>query len=240
MSKKDIMLNVSELHSGYGAARILHGVSIKVKEGSVTVLIGANGAGKSTLMRTLSGLILPTAGTIEFDGQDLTHRNSNVRVGAGMALSPEGRLVFPSLTIEENLRLGAIHRRSWGRRHEQIKKTYDMFPRLFERRRLMAGSLSGGEQQMLAVARALMSQPRLLLLDEPTLGLAPVIVHEVFERLKQLASQGLTLLIAEQNVQRTLEMADYAYVIEHGQVHTEGTGQELLNDSSIKQAYLGR
>lgn len=240
MSNKDIMLNVTELHSGYGAARILHGVSIKVKKGSVTVLIGANGAGKTTLMRTLSGLIFPTAGTIEFDGEDLTHRDSNVRVGAGMALSPEGRLVFPSLTIEENLRLGAIHRRPWGRRHEQIKKTYDMFPRLYERRRLMAGSLSGGEQQMLAVARALMSQPRLLLLDEPTLGLAPVIVHEVFERLKQLASQGLTLLIAEQNVQRTLEMADYAYVIEHGQVHTEGTGQELLNEPSIKQAYLGR
>lgn len=240
MSNNDVMLNVTGLHSGYGAARILHGVSIKVMEGSVTVLIGANGAGKSTLMRTLSGLIFPTAGTVEFDGEDLTLQDSNVRVGAGMALSPEGRMVFPSLTIEENLCLGAIHRRSWGRRHDQIKKTYEMFPRLFERRRLMAGSLSGGEQQMLAVARALMSQPRLLLLDEPTLGLAPVIVHEVFELLKQLASQGLTLLIAEQNVQRTLQIADYAYVIEHGQVRTEGTGQELLNDTSIKQAYLGR
>nr|WP_162572148.1 ABC transporter ATP-binding protein [Variovorax sp. SRS16] len=233
------MLTVSGLHAGYGAARILHGVSIRVNEGSVTALIGANGAGKTTLMRSLSGLILPTAGSVEFDGADLTRSDSSVRVGAGMALSPEGRMVFPTLTVEENLRLGAIHRRAWTRHKEQIEKTYAMFPRLLERRRLTAGSLSGGEQQMLAVARALMSQPRLLLLDEPTLGLAPVIAHEVFDILKQLSAQGLTLLIAEQNVQRTLEMADYAYVIEHGQVHSEGPGLQLLDDPAIKHAYLG-
>jgi len=239
LAASNILLNVSDLHAGYGAARILHGISLQVREGSVTALIGANGVGKTTLMRTLSGLIFPTAGKIEFNGEDLTYKDANVRVGAGMALCPEGRMVFPSLTIEENLRLGAINRRSWKHRNEEVRKAYEMFPRLYERRRLMAGSLSGGEQQMLAVARALMSQPRLLLLDEPTLGLAPVIVQEVFQTLKRLAAQGLTLLIAEQNVQRTLEMADYAYVIEHGQVHTEGTGQALASDASVKQAYLG-
>src|SRR5690606_22672074 len=148
-------------------------------------------------------------------------------------------MVFPSLTIEENLYLGAICRRAWKSRKRQVHDAYGMFPRLFERRRLPAGALSGGEQQMLAVARAMMSQPRLLMLDEPTLGLAPVVVQEVFATLKTLSSQGMTLLIAEQNVQRTLEMADYAYVIEHGQVHTEGTGQALLSDSQIKEAYLG-
>ena len=240
MGKENVMLNVNELHAGYGAARILHGISIKVREGSVTALIGANGAGKTTLMRALSGLILPTAGSIDMEGQNLTKTDTSVRVGAGMALSPEGRMVFPTLTIEENLCLGAINKRSWGKQKDQIEKTYEMFPRLKERRRLTAGSLSGGEQQMLAVARALMSQPRLLLLDEPTLGLAPVIASEVFQILKNLAKQGLTLLIAEQNVQRTLEMADYAYVIEHGQVHTEGPGSELLTDAAVKQAYLGR
>lgn len=239
MSANTILLEVSDLHAGYGAARILHGISLQVREGSVTALIGANGAGKTTLMRTLAGLIMPTGGSIVFDGADLTRQEANVRVTAGMALCPEGRMVFPSLTIEENLSLGAINRRSWGQRKREMQQAYDMFPRLHERRRQMAGSLSGGEQQMLAVARALMSQPRLLLLDEPTLGLAPVIVQEVFQTLRRLAAQGLTLLIAEQNVQRTLEMADYAYVIEHGQVHTQGTGQALASDASIKQAYLG-
>lgn len=240
MSPQNNTLVVSGLHSGYGVVQVLHGVSLNVKKGSVTALLGANGAGKTTLMRTLCGLVTPVAGKIEFDGRDLTHLDSSARVEAGIALSPEGRMVFPSLTVEENLSLGAISRRSWGRRHEQIHATYDMFPRLLERRRQMAGALSGGEQQMLAVARALMSRPSLLLLDEPTLGLAPVVVNDVFDMLKKLAEQGLTMLIAEQNVQRTLEMADYAYVLENGQVRSEGVGRELISDASVKQAYLGR
>ena len=233
------MLTVTGLRAGYGAARILHGVSMQVREGSVTALIGANGAGKTTLMRALAGLIQTTAGSIEFEGEAITHADSAQRVGAGIALSPEGRMVFPTLTVEENLRLGAMHRRASALCNSQIEKTYAMFPRLHERRGEMAGSMSGGEQQMLAVGRALMSQPRLLLLDEPTLGLAPVMARQVFEILNQLSAQGLTLLVAEQNVERTLEMADYAYVMEHGQVCSEGPGSELLGDASIKRAYLG-
>src|SRR5690606_22921438 len=208
-----VMLDVRNLHAGYGAARILHGISLQVRTGSVTALIGAKGAGKTTLMRARCGLLARTQGRIELDGRDLPSHHSDSRVEAGMALSPEGRMVFPSLTIEENLYLGAICRRAWKSRKRQVHDAYEMFPRLFERRRLPAGALSGGEQQMLAVARAMMSQPRLLMLDEPTLGLAPVVVQEVFATLKTLSSQGMTLLIAEQNVQRTLEMADYAYVI---------------------------
>lgn len=240
MDPQNDTLVVSGLHSGYGAVQVLHGVSLNVRKGSVTALLGANGAGKTTLMRTLCGLIAPSAGRIEFEGSDLTRADPSARVGAGIALSPEGRMAFPSLTVEENLSLGAICRRSWSRRHEQIRATYEMFPRLYERRRQMAGSLSGGEQQMLAVARALMSRPSLLLLDEPTLGLAPVVVNDVFDMLRRLAGQGLTMLIAEQNVQRTLEMADYAYVLENGQVRSEGEGRELIGDASVKQAYLGR
>jgi len=239
MNINDVMLAVRDLHAGYGAARVLHGVSVDVRQGSVTALIGANGAGKTTLMRALSGLILPTAGEVRFLGKDLTRSAAWQRVAEGIALSPEGRMVFPTLTVEENLRLGAISRPAWTRDNAQIEKTYAMFPRLKERRRLSAGALSGGEQQMLALARALMSQPRLLLLDEPTLGLAPAVAHQIFEVVGQLRAAGLTVLIAEQNAQRTLELADYAYVIEHGQVHSEGSGTHILNDPAIKQAYLG-
>jgi len=232
-------LIVSDLHAGYGAARILHGTSITVKQGSLTALIGANGAGKTTLMRSLCGLVTPTAGKIEFEGQDITRASTHLRVAAGLALSPEGRMIFPSLTIEENLHLGAIPKHAWSRRTAQMHAAWELFPRLFERRKLMAGALSGGEQQMLAVARALMSCPSLLLLDEPTLGLAPVVVREVFALLQQLAGQGLTLLVAEQNVARTLELADYAYVLEHGQIVMQGAGSQLLHDPAVKQAYLG-
>jgi len=233
------MLTAHELHAGYAAARILHGVSMTVRHGSVTALIGANGAGKTTLMRSLCGLITPSAGKIELEGRDVTQATPHTRVAAGLALCPEGRMIFPSLSVEENLQLGALPRRAWSRRRAQMQTAWDLFPRLFERRRLMAGALSGGEQQMLAVARALMSRPRLLLLDEPTLGLAPVIVHEVFALLAQLAQQGLTLLVAEQNVQYTLELAHYAYVIEHGQIVMQGAGTQLLHDPAIRQAYLG-
>jgi len=239
MNQTSDILTLRDLHAGYGAARILHGVSATVKQGSLTALIGANGAGKTTLMRSLCGLVPATSGTITFAGQDVTRHSAHERIAAGLALSPEGRMIFPSLTVEENLHLGAMQRQAWPHRHARMREAWALFPRLFERRKLMAGALSGGEQQMLAVGRALMSRPRLLLLDEPTLGLAPVVVQEIFALLKTLAAQGLTLLLAEQNVQRTLEMADWAWVLEHGQIVMQGPGAQLLHDPAIRQAYLG-
>lgn len=233
------MLNATGITAGYGPAQVLHGVSVDVAEGRVTALLGANGAGKTTLMRVLAGLVMPSGGSIHYARRDITSLYAPERVGLGICMSPEGRMVFPTLSVEENLRLGAIHARARQGYRERRDEMYSLFPALAERRRQAAGSMSGGEQQMLAIARALMARPAMLLLDEPTLGLAPVMVKVIFGVVQKLKASGLTLFIAEQNVRQTLEIADQAYVLENGRIELQGSGAELINDAGIRRAYLG-
>jgi branched-chain amino acid transport system ATP-binding protein len=233
------ILEAAGLCAGYGEVRVLKDVSLHVAQGSITAVIGSNGAGKTTLMRTLSGLIAAQQGEVTFEHTDVTAMPSHVRVEKGLALIPEGRLVFPDFTVDETLRVGAFPPRArdnWKPRAEQM---YAMFPRLRERRKVRAGSLSGGEQQMLALARGLMSKPSLLLLDEPSLGLAPTMADEVFGKLHSIRAQGVTICIVEQNVYAALQMADYGYVLENGQIKTEGPASDLLKMDSIREAYLG-
>jgi branched-chain amino acid transport system ATP-binding protein len=227
------------LAAGYGDVRVVHGVSLEVARGSITALVGANGAGKTTLLLTLAGVVPIAAGAIRYDGHDVTRWMSHRRVDAGLVLVPEGRWVFPSLSVESNLRLGAIAphaRATWRTRLEEM---YEMFPRLRERRRQAAGLLSGGEQQMLAIARGLMARPKLLLLDEPTLGLAPIMAKQVFETIETLNRGGLSILIAEQDVCHTLEICDHAYVVENGRIVIAGSGAGLIADPRVKEAYFG-
>ncbi len=233
------ILSARELVGGYGAVRILQRLSIDVAQGSVTTLAGANGAGKTTLMRVLAGLLPVRAGTIRFGERDITHTSTATRVEAGLTLVPEGRLVFPTLTVEENLRLGAISPRARSKARSRLDEMWTLFPRLVERRSQAAASLSGGEQQMLAIARGLMAQPSVLLLDEPTLGLAPTMVNLIFETIDKLRAQGLTIVLAEQDLRRALGVADHAYVIENGRVVLEGRGPDLINDPRVRSAYLG-
>ncbi|MFM0245585.1 ABC transporter ATP-binding protein [Paraburkholderia sediminicola] len=233
------MLKLTQIIAGYGPAQVLHGVSLDVPRGRVTALLGANGAGKTTLMRVLAGLIHPESGSVHHDGQEITSTLAPQRVGMGIAMSPEGRMVFPTLSVEENLQLGAIHPRARTDYRERRDEMYALFPRLAERRRQVAGSMSGGEQQMLAIARALMARPDILLLDEPTLGLAPVMVKLIFNVVQRLKESGLTMLIAEQNVRQTLEIADHAYVLESGRIELQGSGADLMNDAGVRRAYLG-
>ena len=234
------LLELRELTGGYGDMRILHGISLSIERGKATALVGANGAGKTTLMRTIAGLLPASGGVIRFNQRDIGATSAAARVQAGIALVPEGRLVFPTFSVEENLRLGAIAPRArpgWRARKEEM---FGIFPRLAERSRQSAGSLSGGEQQMLAIARGLMALPEVLLLDEPTLGLAPVMVHAIFRTLERLRQAGLTLLIAEQDVRRTLEFADVACVIENGRIGAHGSAATLREDERVRDAFLGR
>ena len=233
------LLAVDGITAGYGAVTILRDLSLAVPEGSITALIGANGAGKTTLMRVIAGLLVPSAGTIRFVGNDVTQAPTHRRVAAGLALVPEGRQVFPYLSVADNLRLGA-----WapGARKEEAATTarvHALFPRLDERRAQAAGSLSGGEQQMLAVGRGMMAKPRLLLLDEPTLGLAPQMARTIFDTVLRLRDDGMTILIAEQDVRTTLAIADHAYVIESGRIKKDGAAATLRDDPEIRSAYLG-
>jgi len=232
-------LVLTRLSSGYGAVIALHEISARVAERSVTALIGSNGAGKTTALRTISGVLPARHGSIHLDGMDITALRADQRVERGIAMVPEGRMVFSQMTVEENLRVGAIARRARPAAAERLAAVYTRFPRLAERRRQMAGTLSGGEQQMLAIGRALMADPHILLLDEPTLGLAPLMADVIFETIKELCSDGLTILIAEQDVRRTLVLSKHAYVLENGRVVLDGAGAELENDPSIKKAYLG-
>jgi branched-chain amino acid transport system ATP-binding protein len=233
------LLEVSHLAAGYGAIRIVNDVSVRVSAGSVAALIGGNGAGKTTLVRSIAGSLPLQGGAILFDGLDLTDLPASQRVDLGLVLVPEGRLIFPRMTVEQNLRVGAIAPRARARMKINIERMYAMFPRLLERRHQQGGTLSGGEQQMLAISRGLMAEPRLLVLDEPTLGLAPLAADFIFESIAALRAQGLTILIAEQDVARTLELADDAYVIENGVVALTGTGASLLKDARVRSAYLG-
>ena len=233
------LLEVSHLAAGYDAIRIVNNVSLQVAAGSVVALIGGNGAGKTTLVRSIAGSLPIQSGEVTFDGVDVTGLPASQRVELGLALVPEGRLIFPRMTVEQNLRVGAIAPHARPRTRANIERMYTMFPRLLERRHQLGGTLSGGEQQMLAISRGLMAEPRLLVLDEPTLGLAPLAADFIFESIAALRTQGLTILIAEQDVARTLEFADNAYVIENGMVVLTGTGTSLLKDSRVRSAYLG-
>ena len=233
------MLEVEKLVAGYGTTQVLHGVSLQVQAGSITALLGANGAGKTTLMRTLAGLLPVKSGDLRFAEKSIAKRDTHERVDAGMVLVPEGRWVFPSLTVEENLRLGAISPRARKGWQDTLAEVYQLFPILPQRCKQLASTLSGGEQQMLAIGRGLMARPRLMLLDEPTLGLAPVVSAQIFELMRALVAKGLTLLLAEQDVNRTLAVADFGYVIENGRVAARGEARRLADDPAIKQAYLG-
>ena len=234
------MLEIKDLHVSYGGIQALRGVSLTVPEGKIVTLIGANGAGKSTLMRTISGLVKAQIGSILWNGQEVLGRPIDQIVANGIAMSPEGRRVFADLTVVENLKIGAYLRRDKAEMEQDLEWVYSLFPRLKERSWQSAGTLSGGEQQMLAVGRALMSKPRLLMLDEPSLGLAPIVVREIFDIIRTVNQQGITVLLNEQNANMALKVADYAYVLETGNLTLSGTGAELLANEQVKAAYLGR
>ena len=234
------MLKIKDLHVSYGGIKALRGIDIEVPDGKIVTLIGANGAGKSTTLRTISGLVKAESGSIEYDGQELIGKPINKILEAGIAQVPEGRRVFPDMTVLENLKIGAYLRTDKDEIEKDIKWCYELFPRLEERNWQLAGTLSGGEQQMLAVARGLMSRPKMMMLDEPSLGLAPLVVQDIFSIIKEINRQGVTILLVEQNANMALKTADFAYVLETGTITKSGTGMELLNDESIKEAYLGK
>ncbi|MCI9649154.1 ABC transporter ATP-binding protein [Oscillibacter sp.] len=234
------MLKIENLHVSYGGIQALRGVSLEVPDGKIVTLIGANGAGKSTTLRTITGLVKASSGSIQWSGEELLGRSIDRIISAGIAMSPEGRRVFPDLTVLENLKLGAYLRRDKAEITKDLQWVYQLFPRLKERDWQAAGTLSGGEQQMLAVGRALMSRPKLLLMDEPSLGLAPLVVQDIFSIIREINHQGVTILLIEQNANMALKIADLAYVLETGSITMRGTGAELLADQRVKEAYLGK
>lgn len=234
------MLRVINLQSGYGALSVIDGISLRVTQGEVIALLGGNGAGKSTLLKTIAGLLPPKEGRILLHGKEVTGRSAERMAGLGLTLVPEGRGLFPGMSVLENLRMGGYARKLSRRQlTEKLEQQYALFPVLAERRTEKAGNLSGGQQQMLALARALIGTPDILLLDEPSTGLAPLLVAEVFEKIQQLKQAGITILLAEQNVQQALQAADRAYVIENGRIVLSGAASELIASDEVKRAYLG-
>lgn len=233
-----VLLNVSDLDVYYGSIHAIKDISFTVNEGEIVTLIGANGAGKSTTLNTIAGLLKPRKGSVEFKDKQLIGMPAHKIVKEGMAMCPEGRRIFQQLTVRENLEMGAYTSDGSGL-EDDINMVYDLFPRLKERYKQVAGTLSGGEQQMLAMGRALMSHPQLLMLDEPSMGLAPILVEQIFEIIGRLHSQGTTILLVEQNAQMALSVADRGYVLETGRIVTTGTGKELLHNDSVRKAYLG-
>ena len=231
------MLKVEDMHVYYGAIHAIKGVSFEVGEGEIVALIGANGAGKSTILKTVSGLMHPRSGSISFCGQDIAHMEAYKLLRHGLAHVPEGRRIFLQMTVQENLEMGAYINKEVSQK--DLDMVFNYFPRLKERRKQIAGTLSGGEQQMLAMGRALMSKPKLLMLDEPSMGLAPILVDQIFDIIKELHAHGTTILLVEQNAQMALSVADRGYVLETGKIVTSGTGAELLEDEAVKKAYLG-
>ena len=231
------MLKIDDIHVYYGAIHAIKGVSFEVHEGEIVALIGANGAGKSTILKTVSGLMHPRSGSIHFMGEDITHTDAYKLLRHGLAHVPEGRRIFLQMSVQENLDMGAYTQK--GVSKEDLDMVFDLFPRLKERRHQVAGTLSGGEQQMLAMSRALMSHPRLIMLDEPSMGLAPILVDQIFDMIKTLHQAGTTILLVEQNANKALQIADRAYVLETGAVTLSGTGQELSQSDAVKKAYLG-
>ncbi|HEX8495140.1 MAG TPA: ABC transporter ATP-binding protein [Pyrinomonadaceae bacterium] len=233
------MLTIENISVNYGAIEALTGVSMHVEKGEVVTLIGANGAGKTTTLRTITGLLEPRAGRILFEGEEISGKPTHQLVARGISMSPEGRGVFANLSVRENLQMGAYLKKNKAEIAKDMERAFQMFPRLKERESQKAGTLSGGEQQMLAMSRALMSRPRLLLLDEPSLGLAPLVVHTIFEAIEEIRSKGTTILLVEQNAHAALKHSDRAYVLETGQIVMEGPSSELAADPRIKEAYLG-
>ncbi len=234
-----MILQIENLDLYYGDAQALDGVSLEVAKGELVAIVGANGAGKSSLIRTIAGIERPRGGKISFKGEDITGRPSYVVCNLGVGQVAEGRQIFPSLTVQENLEMGALLQRARGKMNAEIERVYSLFPRLAERREQFAGTMSGGEQQMLAIGRCLMGQPELIMFDEPSLGLAPALVQELFQTIKKLRDTGLTVLLVEQNVAMSLKLADRGYVIENGRIVLSGTGEKLLHDDGVRQAYLG-
>ena len=233
------MLKIENLHVSYGGIRALRGISLEVPDGRIVTLIGANGAGKSTTLRTISGLVKADSGSIIYDGEELLGMPIYRILEKGIAQVPEGRRVFTNLTVRENLKIGAYLRNDKEQIEKDLEWVYELFPRLKERDWQLAGTLSGGEQQMLAVARALMSKPKLIMMDEPSLGLAPLVVKGIFDIIREINAQGVTVLLIEQNANMALKIADYAYVLETGRIGLTGTGKELLVNEEVRKAYLG-
>ena len=233
------MLTIKDLEVYYGVIQAIKGVSFEVNQGEVIALIGATGAGKTTILHTITGLLAPKNGSVVFEGKELTKMPAHKIVSLGMAHVPEGRRVFADLSVYENLRMGAYTRKDRNEIEETMEKVYQRFPRLKERRNQMAGTLSGGEQQMLAMGRALMSKPKILLMDEPSMGLSPIMVNEIFSIIQEVSDSGTTVLLVEQNAKKALSIADRGYVLETGNIVLEGKASDLLNNDSIKKAYLG-
>ena len=234
------MLKIENLHVAYGGIQALRGISLEVPDGKIVTLIGANGAGKSTTLRTITGLVKAASGSIQWNGEELLGKSIDKIVGSGIAMSPEGRRVFADMSVLENLRIGAYLRKDKEGIEKDVQWVYSLFPRLEERSWQLAGTLSGGEQQMLAVGRALMSRPKLMMLDEPSLGLAPLVVQDIFSIIGEINKQGVTVLLIEQNANMALKIADLAYVLETGNITMSGTGAELLANEKVREAYLGK
>ena len=233
------MLKIENLQVNYGGIQALRGISLEVPDGKIVTPIGANGAGKSTTLRTITGLVKAASGSIQWNGEELLGKSIDKIVTSGIAMSPEGRRVFPDMTVLENLKIGAYLRKDKAEIEKDIQWVYSLFPRLEERSWQLAGTLSGGEQQMLAMSRALMSHPKMMMLDEPSMGLAPILIDQIFDIVKQLHADGTTILLVEQNASKALEIADRAYVLETGKVTLAGTGKELAQSDEVKKAYLG-
>ncbi|WP_437499470.1 ABC transporter ATP-binding protein [Sorangium sp. So ce1099] len=232
-------LEVTDLATGYGEVQILWGVTLRLEPGKLTALVGSNGAGKTTLLRAVTGLLPAWSGSVVFAGRDVTRTPAHARAGEGLVLVPEGRQLFADMTVHENLELGAFSRRAQPGLRRNLERVFEMFPRLADRRSQKAGTLSGGEQQMVAVARGLMADPKVLMLDELSLGLAPRLVLDLFESLRRLKAEGLTMLLVEQNVAMAMAVSDYAYVLAEGRVHLEGEASELAKKEEVRRAYLG-
>ena len=231
------MLKIEDMHVYYGAIHAVKGISFEVAEGEIVALIGANGAGKSTVLKTISGLMHPRSGSITFMDKNIAHTEAHKLVHQGLAHVPEGRRIFLQMSVQENLEMGAFTQKNVSK--EELDKVFELFPRLKERRKQIAGTLSGGEQQMLAMSRALMSKPKLMMLDEPSMGLAPILVDQIFSIIKELHAAGTTILLVEQNASKALEIADRAYVLETGKITLSGTGSELIHSTEVQKAYLG-
>jgi branched-chain amino acid transport system ATP-binding protein len=234
-----IILDIHELTSGYGDVQVLWGASLTLTEGHITALVGANGSGKTTLLRTVMGLVKPKGGTVRFHGRDVSHLPAHAKAELGLVLVPEGRQLFSNMSVEENLEMGATPERARPHFAQNLERVYTIFPRLKERRRQKARTLSGGEQQMLAVARGIMAQPIVLMIDELSLGLAPLLVLDLFQTLQKLRAEGLTLLLVEQNVQMALAVSDYGYVFAQGKVDLHGPSRDLIDDAHVRSVYLG-
>ena len=234
-----MLLKVDNIVVSYGEFQALHGISLEVEEGTITALLGSNGAGKTTTIKTISGQLIPKSGTLHFNGEDITHMPIHERVAKGIVQVPEGRKLFPYMSVEENLLAGSYLPAARKLRAENLERCYEILPKLKDRRKQLAGSMSGGEQQMCAIARGIMASPKLLVMDEPSLGLAPIIVENIFDTINKLKSEGMTILLVEQNVASSLTIADRAYVIETGENVMNGTGAELKSNEDLQKAYLG-